>query len=53
MKKKSAKKESVGFPYKGGAKSIPKSLAAGTSTVSISGAKATFSGGRKHTSRGK
>jgi hypothetical protein len=51
--KKTTKKETVGFPYKGGAKPITKSMAPGTSTVKISGAKATFSGGRKHTSRGK
>lgn len=50
--KKIMKKETVGFPTKGGKKPIPKSLPAGKSTVHITGAKATFSGGKKHTKKG-
>ena len=50
--KKMAKKETVGFPTKGGKKPVPKSLPAGKSTVKITGAKATFSGGHKHTTKG-
>lgn len=51
--KKAAKKESVGFPFKGGKKPIPKSMAAGTQTAKTTGSKATFSGGKKHVSKGK
>lgn len=47
------KKESVGFPFKGGKKSAPKSMAAGTATAHTTGSKATFAGGKKHVSRGK
>lgn len=50
--KKIVHKETVGFPTKGGKKSVPKSLPAGQSTVRITGAKATFSGGKKHVKKG-
>jgi hypothetical protein len=46
------KKESVGFPTKGGKKNPPKAMAAGTATVHTTGSKATFSGGKKKVSKG-
>lgn len=46
------KKESVGFPFKGGKKAAPKSMAAGSATVHTAGSKATFAGGKKKVSKG-